>query len=477
MGEIRVRFAPSPTGHLHLGSARTALFNWLFARHNGGKMILRIEDTDPERSQPEYETSIMEDLRWLGLDWDEGPDVEGPFAPYRQSQRSQLYMEHARRLVEKGMAYFCYCTPEELEEKKKRALAEGKMPLYDGKCRNLGAKDRRSLEAEGKKPALRFRVPEGAIEFNDLLHGKVLFSSQVIGDFIILRSDGTAGFNFSVVVDDATMQITHVIRGEDHLTNTARHILLFRALDYTPPTFAHHSLLLGADGSKMSKRHGATAVREYRESGYLPEALVNYLALLSWSPDQGESEVLGLDELKERFRLKTLSRSPAIFDLGKLNWLNGQHIRRIDLDRLIELARPFAGPLANHPSFREMIVSIRDNLDLLTEVPHYLEVFFTTPEVTPAIREALMSRESLEVVERAIRLLEQSQVADAEQSRIFLHELSESLQEKGLKPREIFMPLRLLLTGRSSGPALTHVFAILGKEESMRRLREGLDQL
>ncbi len=470
MNEVRVRFAPSPTGHLHLGSARTALFNWLFARHSGGKMILRIEDTDPERSLPEYERAIMEDLLWLGLDWDEGPDKEGPYAPYRQSQRRQIYLEHARKLVEKGMAYFCYCTPQELEEKKKRALAEGKMPLYDGKCRNLTGKERQELEKEGRRPALRFRVPPGAIEFPDLLHGKVIFSSQVIGDFIILRSDGSAGFNFSVVVDDATMGVTH-------LTNTARHVLLFQALEYPLPTFAHHSLLLGTDGAKMSKRHGATSVREYRDSGYLPEALINYLALLSWSPPNQGEEVLSREDLVEQFELSALSRSSSIFDIGKLNWLNGQHIRRMDFPRLVEMARPFAGSLSSHPLFSEMILSIRDNLERLDEIPRYLEVYTASPEITPKVKEAFTIKEAREVVMATIGSLEQKQLESVEAARMLLQEISEAFKEEGLKPRDIFMPLRLLLTGRSSGPPLPYIMYILGREESIRRLRDGLSQV
>ena len=266
---VRVRFAPSPTGRLHLGSARTALFNWLFARGQDGAIILRVEDTDPARSSRELEDSILDDLRWLGLDWDEGPDVGGLHAPYRQSERGEIYREHARRLQDTGKAYPCYCTPEELEEGKQRALAEGRTPIYGGACRDLSPELRKAREAGGRHPALRFRVPQGEVAFQDLLHGYVRFPPGAVGDFIIVRSDGSAGFNFSVVIDDATMGITQVIRGEDHLTNTARHVLLFGALGYPTPIYLHHSLLLGADGAKMSKRHGATAVRDYREMGYL----------------------------------------------------------------------------------------------------------------------------------------------------------------------------------------------------------------
>lgn len=477
MDKIRVRFAPSPTGYLHLGSARTALFNWLYARHMGGAMVLRIEDTDPERSSGECEATILSDLGWLGLDWDEGPDKGGPHAPYRQSERREIHVREARRLAEKGMVYFCYCTPEELEAKKQRSQAEGRMPLYDGTCRNLTAQDRERLKAEGRKAALRFRVPDGPIEFLDMLHGKITFSSEVIGDFVILRSDGSAGFNFSVVVDDAAMGITHVVRGEDHLTNTARHVLLYQALGYVVPLFAHHSLLMGADGAKLSKRHGATAVREFHAAGYLPEAVVNYLALLSWSPEEEGREVLSLSELVGEFRLETLSRSPSVFDVHKLNWLNGQHIRRIDPVRLVDLARPFAGEVAGHPLFFEMIISVRDNLERLTEVPHYLEVYTTFPPLEPETVKVLSSRDALQVIEAARSALLESGAADVEQARVMLGEITGSFKKKGLKPKDIFMPLRLALTGRPAGPALPYLLYILGREECLRRIAATIDQI
>jgi len=324
----RVRFAPSPTGQLHLGSARTALLNWLFCRSAGGQLVLRIEDTDPVRSKVEFEESILADLHWLGLAWDEGPDIGGPHGPYRQSARGDIYREHADRLLSEGKAYPCYCTAEELEEKKRRALEESRPPLYDRTCLKLNDEERARLEAAGRRPVLRFRVPSEDVEFTDVIRGRVQFTSQVLGDFIILRSDGSAGFNFSVVVDDATMGITHVIRGEDHLTNTARHIMLFRALGYPLPVFAHHSLLFGPDGTKLSKRHGATTVRQYREAGFLPEAIVNYLALLSWAPPEGQ-EVMRPEELAAAFNLEGLSGSPPIFDRPKLEWLNGRHMRNL----------------------------------------------------------------------------------------------------------------------------------------------------
>ncbi len=438
-------------------------------------MVLRIEDTDPQRSSPELERGILEDLRWLGLDWDEGPDVGGPYGPYRQSERRELYVKEARRLAEMGMVYFCYCTQEELEAKKQRALAQGRMPLYDGTCRELGREERERLKAQGRRPALRFRVPSGAVDFTDLLHGRLSFSSDVLGDFVILRSDGSAGFNFSVVVDDASMGITHVIRGEDHLTNTARHVLLYRALGYRVPVFAHHSLLLGPDGAKLSKRHGASSIKRFREAGYLPEALINYLALLSWSPDVEGREVLSPVELIGEFRLEKLSRSPAIFDPHKLDWLNGQHIRRMEPARLAQRAAPFAPALASHPLFADMVLSVRDNLRALAELPVYLEAYSAPAPLDAEGAAVLNNPDSLEVLEWAKEALTELEGLDLEGARHLLAELTDRFKRRGLKAGEILMPLRLALTGRRSGPPLPFLLEILGPQECLRRLKASLD--
>ena len=309
----RVRFAPSPTGKLHLGSARTALFNWLFARGSGGVMVLRLEDTDRERSSEEFERDIIDSLHWMGLDWDEGPDVCGHHGPYRQSERIGIYRDYADRLLEAGMAYRCFCTPEELEVRKKEAIEKGLPWRYDRRCLTLSEQEREQLDQEGTPYATRFLVPEGKVVVNDLLRGEVTVDASEIDDFVILRSDSTAGFHLAVVVDDMTMDITHVIRGDDHLTNAVRHVLLFEAFGVDPPQFLHHSLLMGPDGAKLSKRHGATAVSDYREQGYLHQALVNYLALLSWSPGD-DREIFSLSELVGEFNLRGVSASKAIFD-------------------------------------------------------------------------------------------------------------------------------------------------------------------
>ncbi len=470
---IKVRFAPSPTGRLHLGSARTALFNWLFARGQGGKVVLRIEDTDPARSSREHEESILEDLRWLGLDWDEGPDVGGPCGPYRQSERGGIYREHASRLLDSGKAYPCYCTPDELEEGKRRALAEGRTPVYGGACRKLSPRERREREAEGRKPALRFRVPEGEVAFQDLLHGYVRFPPGAVGDFIILRSDGSAGFNFSVVVDDAVMGITHVIRGEDHLANTARHVLLFDALGYQPPLYLHHSLLLGPDGSKMSKRHGATTVREYREAGYLPTALANYLATLSWSPPEGR-EVLALDELVRLFDIGDLSSSPTVFDRARLDWLNGKHLRRLDKDELFALAAEFAPGWARHPRFPLMVESVLDNLTTLSELPRYLEPYGEPVTPTETAAEWLHGEAARRILEKALELVESTPLVSLDGCREVIGSLKQAFVDRDIKAKEILMPLRVALTGREHGPPLPHLLFVLGAKECAARIRAAL---
>ncbi|MGQ9536723.1 MAG: glutamate--tRNA ligase [Actinomycetota bacterium] len=467
---VRVRFAPSPTGHLHLGSARTALFNWLFARGQGGAFVLRIEDTDPERSSREMEDSILRDLYWLGVNWDEGPDIGGPHFPYRQSERGEIYREHARLLVERGLAYPCFCTPEELEEKKRRALAEGRPPHYDGTCRLLDPGEARRREAGGKRPALRFRVPEKEIVLQDLLHGLVRFPAGSFGDFIILRSDGRAGFHFSVVVDDAVMGITHVIRGEDHLTNTARHLLLFEALGYPAPMYLHHSLLLGPDGGKMSKRHGATSVREYREMGYLPQALANYLALLSWSPPEGR-EVLDLGELVELFDIGDLSRSPAVFDRERLDWLNGKHLRRMPLEDLVRVAGPYAPGWSDHPLFPVMLESVLDNITNLGELPHYLEAYGPPAEPDERAAEWLRGEVASRVLERAAEILGEREIRSLDEAQEAVSRLRRAFEGYDLKPKEVLMPLRVALTGRDRGPALPYLIYVLGREECLRRLR------
>src|SRR5438552_938917 len=338
---MRVRFAPSPTGQLHVGNARTALFNWLLARGHDGTFILRIEDTDAARSTRQSEDSILEDLRWLGLDWDEGPDVSGGCGPYRQSERLHLYTSYANELLSGGHAYYCFCSPQKLDEDRKRLLSEGKPPRYDGTCRTVGPDEaRRRIEA-GERAVVRFRVPDQIeVSFHDLVRGEVTFSTDVIGDPVLVRSDGRPAYNFAVVVDDALMEITHVVRGEDHISNTPRQILLYEALGFAPPKFAHLSMVMGPDHAPLSKRHGATSVGEFRAKGYLPEALVNYLALIGWSPG-GNDELLPIDELARRVSLDAVGHSAGVFDEEQLAWANRHYLKLADPMRLAELSVPY----------------------------------------------------------------------------------------------------------------------------------------
>ncbi|MGH9601815.1 MAG: glutamate--tRNA ligase, partial [Terriglobales bacterium] len=339
--KVRVRFAPSPTGHLHVGNARTALFNWLFARRHGGTFMLRIEDTDLERSQARFEDLIYDDLRWLGLDWNEGPDIGGPHAPYRQSERLDLYRRHAERLLSEHKAYLCFCTAEELEHDRQRALAEHRPPHYSGKCRALDPADAARRRAAGGAAAIRLHIPEHPIKFHDLVHGTVEFSHEVVSDPIILRSSGLPVYNYVVVIDDAAMEITHVIRGDDHLSNTPKQVALYEALGWPVPEFAHLSTILGGDRERLSKRHGATSIENFRSMGVLSEALVNYLALLGWAPRGGDREIFSKDELVREFSLERVTPSPAVFDMEKLAWLNRHYVKQGPLERIVELALPY----------------------------------------------------------------------------------------------------------------------------------------
>jgi len=338
---MRVRFAPSPTGHLHVGNARTALVNWLLARHESGTFILRIEDTDIERSTQESEHAIMDDLRWMGLSWDEGVDAGGARGPYRQSERLGIYRDHARQLLESGRAYYCFCSAEKLEADRQAMLRQGLPPRYAGTCRGIAPEEATARVDGGEKAVIRLRVPAGRdVVFHDIVRGPVTFHTDVIGDPILVRSDGMPAYNFAVVVDDALMQVTHVVRGEDHISNTPRQILLYEAFEWEPPAFAHLSLVMGPDHTPLSKRHGATSVAEFREKGYLPEALVNYLALIGWSPGEGE-EVLPLEELARRFDLSTVAHSAGVFDEDKLAWVNRHYLKDADPARLVDLAVPY----------------------------------------------------------------------------------------------------------------------------------------
>ncbi len=382
---VRVRFAPSPTGHLHVGNARTALFNWLFARQAGGVMVLRIEDTDLERSEARFESQLLEDLKWMGIDWDEGPDVGGEYAPYRQSDRLDVYREHAERLVSEGKAYLCFCSQEELERDREEKLKNQLPPIYSGKCRTLDPAEAQQRRANGEACAIRLRIPEHPIRFHDIVHGMVEFASEVVSDPIILRSSGIPVYNYVVVVDDALMKITHVIRGDDHLSNTPKQVALYEALGWQVPEFAHLSTILGADRERLSKRHGATSIANFRDMGVLPEALMNYLALLGWAPSGGTREIFSPEELKHEFTLERVTPSPAVFDMEKLYWLNRHYIKQSPPERIEKLAEPFfvrAGLLPENPDeatrawFSKVIALLAPSVDKLEQLPERAALIF-----------------------------------------------------------------------------------------------------
>ncbi len=471
---IRVRFAPSPTGHLHVGGARTALFNWLFARHEGGTFIVRIEDTDRARSTEESERAVLEDLTWLGLTWDEGPGVDGGHGPYRQSERLDLYREHAERLLAEGKAFRCYCTDEELEEKRKTALAQGKVPQYDGVCRDLTPAARKQLEDEGRSPVVRLRAPTRDVAVSDLVRGDIEFKKEMLGDFIILRSDGRPTYNFAVVVDDALMQITHVIRAEEHLPNTMRQVLVYEALGYALPAFAHVSLIVDKDRSKLSKRRGATSVAEFRNLGYLPGGLLNYLALLGWSPPDSE-EVMSVAELIEKFELERVSPSPAAFDEDKLDWVNAHHLREEPLADVAALGMRFAEARGliepDFDRFEAMVDLAREGLARLSDLPDAISFFFDGDlEVEDGAREWLFRDETKQLLASLVsRLGESEGEMDA---GTFKAALKAAGKDAGVKGKDLFMPVRSALTGRTHGPALGEVAAVLGRGRVIGRLTQ-----
>jgi len=475
MTDVRVRFAPSPTGSLHVGSARTALYNFLYARHNKGTMVLRIEDTDLKRSTTAHDASIINDLAWLGLRADEGPDIGGPHGPYRQSERAHLYEAAVQRLLADGLAYPCFCPQELLDEKKERQLASNQMPKYDRTCCDLAKEEVDSRLAGGEEAAVRFRVPDGDIVFDDLIHGPITFSSDVIGDFIIKRTDGGYSYNFAVVVDDAGMEITDVIRGEDHITNTARQMMLFSALGRPAPRYGHHSLILAPDGGKLSKRHGATSIGDFKDLGYLSAAIVNYMALLSWHPAD-ERERFTLAELVEEFELDRVSKSPAIFDIQKLNWLNGLYIRELSPQELFGYVEPYlayAGmPLA--PVQREVVAeAIQANLVVLGDAARFAEVF--VEEADPAacqVSEILLApgTPALFALAREHFAAMPAEYLPSAEARELLRGLVEAAKEQGIKGKSIYHPLRVALSGRDEGPELYYLVGGLGKSRILDRL-------
>ncbi len=504
---VRVRFAPSPTGFLHIGGARTALFNWLFARHNKGIFILRIEDTDEVRSTEDSVRGILDSMSWLGLDWDEGPLTEGlnpvqmfppktlgeippavvmgkaiisgtaatkgDFGPYFQMQRLDKYQASCDQLIQSGKAYPCYCTPEEVQKMRELAELSKRPPKYDGTCRNLTAEQRQQKETEGRKKSVRFKTPmEGSVNFTDLVNGAMHFETLLLEDFVILKTSGVPTYNFACVVDDHLMEISHVIRGDDHLSNTPRQILIFEALGWALPQYAHLAMIKGSDGARLSKRHGATSVMEYREAGYLPDVLLNYLALLGWGTEDSQ-QIFTKQEMIDKFLLERCVTSPAMFDPAKLTWMNGEYLRKKTVSEVADLAKPFftAKALDVIPRTRleQAIALEHEKIKLLTDVPKLTDfllwdVFEYREEPVNKVLRAAGAAEILKEIKQRLTALEPFTAETVEKT------CKDLAKERGVKNGATYHPLRVAVSGRTEGPSLFHMVEFLGKALTLQRI-------
>lgn len=476
--DIRVRYAPSPTGHLHIGNARTALFNYLFARNLGGTFLIRIEDTDQKRNIEGGEESQLSYLKWLGIDWDESVDKDGGYGPYRQSERLDIYKKHYDELLERGLAYKCYCTEDELEAEREAQSARGEMPRYSGKCANLTSEDRAKQEEEGRKPSIRFKVPTGKVyAFNDIVKDEVSFESDGIGDFVIVKKDGVPTYNFAVAIDDHLMEISHVLRGDDHISNTPKQLMIFEAFGWEPPVFGHMTLIVNDSRKKLSKRDESIIqfIEQYADLGYLPEALLNFITLLGWSPE-GEEEIFSKEEFIDIFDANRLSKSPAVFDKQKLAWMNNQYMKKLDLDKIVDLSLPHlvkAGLVdADNPEekawARNLISLYQEQMSFGAEIIELSDMFF---------------KDIIDYNEEAKAVLEEDQVPEV--LRAFHAELTalEPFEAGGIKKaikavqkatgqkgKKLFMPIRVAVTGETQGPELPNAIELLGKEKVKNRL-------
>ncbi|WP_041303651.1 glutamate--tRNA ligase [Kyrpidia tusciae] len=484
-GSVRVRFAPSPTGALHLGGVRTALLNWLFARHTGGRMVLRIDDTDLARSSEAHLRQILEGFRWLGLSLDEGIEEGGAFGPYRQSQRLEIYRRHLDHLIRRSLAYPCYCSAEELKASRESALKEGRTPRYPGTCRHLTPGERAAREAAGQRPVYRLRVDrDQSVVVDDLVRGRVEFAPDQLDDFVIFKSDGWPTYHFATVVDDLEMGITHVIRAEEHLSNTPRHVVLFQLLGGRVPAFAHVPMILAPDRTKLSKRHGATSVDEFRSLGFLPQALVNYCLLLGWSPGD-EEEIISLDKAVARFSIDRIVKHAAIYDLRKLEWINGHYLRTMPLDKVWEYARPFfeeagfVSPKATEAELQAALArldAVRERVHTLVEAVDAVSYFYRpVTEYDPkGVRKYLQRPETADLLQEARKVLEGAESWDAATLETLYRDL---IANRGIKGGELIHPTRLALTGRTVGPGLFEVMALLGREATLDRLAQAIQYL
>ncbi|MFP3420563.1 glutamate--tRNA ligase [Bacillus sp. SIMBA_154] len=479
--EVRVRYAPSPTGHLHIGNARTALFNYLFARSQGGKFIIRIEDTDQKRNVEGGEESQLRHLQWLGIDWDESIDKDGGYGPYRQSERNDIYKKYYDELLEKDLAYKCYCTAEELEEEREAQIARSEMPRYSGKCSNLSKEEEDKLIAEGREPSIRFRVPKGEIiKFDDMVKGDISFETDGIGDFVIVKKDGTPTYNFAVAVDDHLMKMTHILRGEDHISNTPKQIMVFNAFGWDVPLFGHMTLIVNENRKKLSKRDESIIqfIEQYKNLGYLPEALFNFIALLGWSP-VGEEELFTKEQFIDIFDVNRLSKSPALFDMHKLKWVNNQYVKALDLDQVVALTLPHlqkAGKVSEQLTeeentwVRKLISLYHEQLSYGAEIVELTEWFFKEQiEYNQEAREVLAEEQVPEVMDSFAGQLERLESFTPDEIKAAIKAVQ---KETGHKGKKLFMPIRVAVTGQTHGPELPQSIELLGKETVLNRIKQ-----
>ncbi|MCA0164346.1 glutamate--tRNA ligase [Bacillus altitudinis] len=479
--EVRVRYAPSPTGHLHIGNARTALFNYLFARSQGGKFIIRIEDTDQKRNVEGGEESQLRHLQWLGIDWDESIDKDGGYGPYRQSERNDIYKKYYDELLEKDLAYKCYCTAEELEEEREAQIARSEMPRYSGKCSHLSKEEEDKLIAEGREPSIRFRVPKGEIiKFDDMVKGEISFETDGIGDFVIVKKDGTPTYNFAVAVDDHLMKMTHILRGEDHISNTPKQIMVFNAFGWDVPLFGHMTLIVNENRKKLSKRDESIIqfIEQYKNLGYLPEALFNFIALLGWSP-VGEEELFTKEQFIDIFDVNRLSKSPALFDMHKLKWVNNQYVKALDLDQVVALTLPHlqkAGKVSEQLTdeentwVRKLISLYHEQLSYGAEIVELTELFFKEQiEYNQEAKEVLAEEQVPEVMASFAGQLERLESFTPDEIKAAIKAVQ---KETGHKGKKLFMPIRVAVTGQTHGPELPQSIELLGLETVLNRIKQ-----
>ncbi|GFN33395.1 glutamate--tRNA ligase [Paenibacillus xylaniclasticus] len=478
--EIRVRYAPSPTGHLHIGNARTALFNYLYARSLGGKFIIRIEDTDVKRNVAGGEESQLKYLKWLGMDWDESVDIGGGYGPYRQTERLDIYREYWQDLIDRGLAYRCYCTEEELEKEREEQIERGETPRYSGRHRNLTEEQRAAYEAEGRIPSIRFRVPDNkTYTFNDMVKGEISFESEGMGDFVIVKKDGIPTYNFAVVLDDHLMRISHVLRGEDHISNTPRQLMIYEAFGWEPPQFGHMTLIVNESRKKLSKRDESIIqfIEQYDQLGYLPEALFNFIALLGWSPE-GEQEIFTREELIQVFNASRLSKSPAVFDTNKLAWMNNEYIKKADVERVVDLCLPHlrqAGRVSESMTAEErawvtdLVKLYQDKLRSGSDIVALTELFFQDAVVDEGDAADVLAEEQVPAVLSAyLAQVEAAESFSADDQKALIKAVQ---KETGCKGKQLFMPIRAALTGQTHGPDLNQTIALLGKQKVVDRLK------